>query len=129
MTPDNEPTENPAKKGLVESLKEWRVPFTALIIFVVPIAAIIVYTKVSQSGRDEQKSIEACKEGVRIELVSPASAEFSRISTTPADGGTWNVRGYVDAANTYGTQLRTDFVCTAVHPASGLAQDVEISRR
>lgn len=127
MTQDNEPAEVPAKKGLVESLKEWRIPLTALVIFVVPIAAIIVYSKVSQSGRDEQKSIDACIAGVKIELLSPASAAFSDITTTQADGGTWDVRGKVDAANPYGTKLRTNFTCTAVHPASGLAKDVTVS--
>lgn len=129
MMQDNEPGEIPAKKGLAESLKEWKIPLTALIIFVVPIAAIIVYSKVSQSGRDEQKSIDACIAGVKIELLSPSSAAFSDITTTQADGGTWNVRGNVDAANPYGAKLRTDFTCTAVHPASGIAKDVSVSSR
>ena len=125
MTQDETATSD-SEKRFLDSLKEWKVPLTALLLFVVPIAAIIVYSKMSQGGRDEQKSIDACVAGVERELLSPTSAEFSLISTSQADGGTWDVRGYVDAANLYGTKLHNSFVCTAVHPASGIAQDVTV---
>ena len=125
MTQDETETSD-SEKRFLDSLKEWKIPLTALFLLVVPIAAIIVYSKMSQSGRDEQKSIDACLAGVKSELLSPTSAEFSLISTSPADGGTWDVSGYVDAANFYGTKLHHNFVCVAVHPASGIAENVKV---
>ena len=122
----NETATSDGEKSFLDSLKEWKIPLTALLLFVVPIAAIIVYSKISQSGRDEQKSIDACLAGVKSELLSPTSAEFSLISTSQADGGTWDVSGYVDAANLYGTKLHHNFVCVGVHPASGIADNVKV---
>ncbi|MEM1202660.1 MAG: hypothetical protein AAGN66_05480 [Acidobacteriota bacterium] len=70
-------------------------------------------------------AVEVCEEEVRASLKSPASAEFSRMEANRfASWGTnsvWEVKGLVDAANSYGAILRKDVYCAVVVTAKGSA--------
>lgn len=57
---------------------------------------------------------EACERAVEASLKAPSTAEFSGYSsaTVTNDGDRYVVQGYVDAANGFGAQIRTDFTCT-----------------
>lgn len=51
----------------------------------------------------------ACQDMVRDQLRSPASAQFSDVTST--GGGPWTVTGSVDADNAFGASLRSTWSC------------------
>jgi hypothetical protein len=51
-----------------------------------------------------------CREFVKERLKAPASADFGSPTVLPAAGG-WQVTNTVDAENSFGAKIRTDFVC------------------
>lgn len=56
----------------------------------------------------------ACEGFVRDRLKAPAAADFSPFSQMSISGigaGPWTVRGYVDATNSFGAKLRSNFTC------------------
>lgn len=53
----------------------------------------------------------ACENAVRANLKAPSTASFS---SNASDAGyrKWTVSGYVDAENSFGAKIRTDYSCT-----------------
>jgi hypothetical protein len=63
-----------------------------------------------------------CKEGVKSQLKSPASADFPWVPDSVSitkDGNGYVVRGHVDAQNSYGANLRAGWVCKIDYSGSG----------
>ncbi|PJZ87450.1 hypothetical protein [Leptospira levettii] len=59
-----------------------------------------------------------CQEFIKKSLKSPKSAEFSSITETRIielekgpENYTFQVTGYVDAQNSFGAQIRTNYIC------------------
>lgn len=52
-----------------------------------------------------------CEEFINDRLKSPASAKFAGSYPTYGTGEIWTWEAYVDAQNSFGAQIRTDFVC------------------
>lgn len=84
------------------------------------VAVLLVFVIATTSGADDatpynpDNASEAraqCEDLVTTNLKAPASAEFGTIEATRS-GGEWIVTGYVDAENSFGAMLRTDFQCT-----------------
>lgn len=69
----------------------------------------------SRSQGNAYSAHAACAEFTRDRLKSPATADFpeydDRGVTISHAGDTWTVRSFVDAENSFGANIRTDFVC------------------
>ena len=67
------------------------------------------------SGGDEDGAIAYCHQFVEDQLKSPDSADFPSFPehevTTITEGQEWSVSSYVDAENSFGASLRTDWTC------------------
>jgi hypothetical protein len=59
----------------------------------------------------ETENANACISKLKNELLSPSSAKFSRLKLTYLDKKHFAIQGNVDAKNTFGTSLRSVFVC------------------
>lgn len=75
----------------------------------------ILFTTDSSTGRDdpevqEHAAIRACEDMVRDQLKAPATADFNGSVATGV--GPWEVTGSVDAENSFGAMIRTDWTCT-----------------
>lgn len=64
-------------------------------------------------------SIVACEGMVEERLKAPSTAEFHSETFLSAGGGTYRVRGEVDAENAFGAKIRNDFRCTIERNAQG----------
>lgn len=60
---------------------------------------------------DEVSAYTYCQIEVRDQLKAPSSARFSNMSAT-GSGGDWVARGEVEAENSFGVMMRSDFQCT-----------------
>ena len=68
-----------------------------------------------ESSGDQSAYVEvACRDWVKDRLKSPTSAKFSGENTTQT-GNTYVVRGSVDAQNSFGAMIRSDYTCEAIH--------------
>lgn len=82
----------------------------ALVAVVVVAAAFVVALLTGGPTGDEARAQEACEEFVSEALTNPDSAEYSHNDTKYA-GGNWTVRGTVDAANSFGSVLTSQYRC------------------
>lgn len=57
------------------------------------------------------EAIAQCEDLVKENLKAPSTAEFD---TSATGDGTWTVTGTVDAENSFGAMLRSEFQCTVV---------------
>lgn len=64
------------------------------------------------------EAASACEQFVSERLKAPSTAEFTAVQTDTA-GDAWQVRGGVDARNSLGAQIRTQYVCTVRGDAGG----------
>ena len=62
-------------------------------------------------GHDKSDAIVIAKKTVKNNLKSPSTADFCSTSeaTITCDGNTWTVKGWVDAQNSFGATLRSNF--------------------
>ncbi len=68
----------------------------------------------SDDGHSELEAYVVCQEFVEDRLKAPATADFPGGSfdyTTHNGGGRYTVDAFVDSENSFGAQVRTDFVC------------------
>jgi hypothetical protein len=72
---------------------------------------------VGGGGPDRVEAFTVCQQFVEQRLKSPASADFPPPSeaTISNSGDTWTIDGYVDAANSFGASLRSNFTCVVEH--------------
>lgn len=68
----------------------------------------------SDPTADDRQSaaVEACRESVRAQLKSPGSASFSGEQYRETND-VYSITGQVDAENSFGASLRSDFTCVA----------------
>jgi hypothetical protein len=60
---------------------------------------------------NEYEVISQCEARIEEQLKSPATAKFD---STATGSGTWTVRGTVDAENSFGATVRSNYECTVV---------------
>jgi len=85
-------------------------------IFIVLIVVAIIGLSVCSSGAcdtgitdTEGHAIVAAKNAVRDQLKAPSTAKFSSVWASKNNDGTWVVKGYVDAQNSFGATIRSSF--------------------
>lgn len=82
--------------------------------FVVLSATLFACSALGSSGGSrppsDAEAKRVCQEWVREKLKAPSTAEFSETVVTSASGQ-WSVRGIVDAENTFGAKIRTQWTC------------------
>jgi len=63
---------------------------------------------------DDYDAYAACENWVEEQLRAPSTADFSGHgdSTITEAGSGYDIRGYVDAENGFGAQIRTDWSCS-----------------
>jgi cbb3-type cytochrome oxidase subunit 3 len=82
-------------------------------------------TTADRAAKYEPSAADAermCQENVKGKLKSPASATFGGVRSLISDDfdtDEWTVTGWVDAENSFGANLRTDWTCEAVHTGGG----------
>lgn len=89
-----------------------------VIAFLVVMFGVIPALSGDDGGGNDQSSdtrkylaISACKNAVKKQLKSPASAKFSDEVAIATGTNAWAVSGTVDADNSYGASLRGSFAC------------------
>lgn len=60
-----------------------------------------------------------CYDEVLNQLKAPSTAELVSIAASPTEGDTWTVTGSVDAENSFGAMLRSDFACELTQTGDG----------
>src|SRR5262245_12555700 len=94
-------------------------PRTVAVAFVV-LALIFLIGTVMPSGKGDKYGAEAAAHSfVRARLKAPSTADFSDDLTFANNDGSYVVSGAVDAQNSYGTMIRTRYVCTVEPKATG----------
>lgn len=90
----------------------WRIGAACLLLGA--LAAFIWYISPSQQAR------RSCHTAVLKKLRSPSTAQFGPFSyeSKVISRSGFEVRGWVDAANTYGTPIRNYYLCIAADPAT-----------
>lgn len=79
-----------------------------------------------QTARDFM-AYDACKDAVSQQLKAPGSADFqgsTSVDYRTTGGDNIIVIGYVDAENSFGAKLRTDFTCTTSVDKDGNVSNV-----
>ena len=84
-------------------------------IIAIPGIAFGIYSATRDRSGDadelrEVQAISACEDQVRAQLKSPSTASFSNMSAS-GNGSSWDVVGSVDAENSFGAAIRSDFNC------------------
>lgn len=81
---------------------------------VVIVALFVAFSGVNRKPYDPNNSAEVvsqCEDLVSGQLKAPSTAEFH--SSAASEGsGTWTVVGTVDAENSFGAKIRTDYQCS-----------------
>ena len=67
----------------------------------------------AERGPSQSELISQCRDGVRSKLKAPSSAKFPGGERVENVGTTYRVFGQVDAQNTFGAMLRTNYRCVA----------------
>lgn len=72
-------------------------------------------------GWSRAEARRECERKIEDQLAAPNTAKFSGITSTEFtktdDGSSWRIAGHVDAQNSFGVELRSDYTCT-VTPSS-----------
>lgn len=99
-------------------------PFSALVwVGIVLALSLVVGTCITSGGSSEpatptgptqSAAIRVCHQNVEGKLRAPSTADFGGdVATATAFG--YTVRGYVDAENGFGANIRTSWTCDAIH--------------
>lgn len=64
-----------------------------------------------------------CREDVAGKLKAPSTATFGDVAAAPVGdtfgGDEWTVTGWVDAQNSFGATIRSEWTCSATHRGGG----------
>lgn len=60
-----------------------------------------------------------CREDVLGKLKAPGTAKFGSVRSTVEGDGVWRVTGWVDAQNSFGATIRSEWTCSATHRGGG----------
>lgn len=77
-------------------------------------------------GNPEGSVITACEDAVKGRLKAPSSVSF-HTGATETKPGIWRVVGDVDATNSFGGEVRTEFTCTVVWQSDQSAEVVGVN--
>lgn len=77
-------------------------------------------------GNPEGEAVTACQDAVKARLKAPGSASFHS-GATETKPSIWRVVGDVDAANSFGGEVRTSFTCTVVWHEDKTAEVVGVT--
>lgn len=77
-------------------------------------------------GNPQAHVQSACEQAVKAKLKAPASASF-HTGATESKPGIWQVVGDVDATNSFGGSVRSEFTCTVVWQSDKTAEVVGIN--
>lgn len=82
-----------------------------LVAGVMVFAGFAIYGAVSSEpgANDDFIATQQCEKAVKEQLKAPATAQFN---SSAEGGGPWTVIGTVDAENSFGANVRSDFQCT-----------------
>jgi len=102
---------NPTKGA--KKLSRGRRVLAATIAVAVATAGVIVVQFDGNDGNSPAGAYAACKDMVRHRLKSPTTAEFCSFADarTVLQGEAYRINGWVDAENSFGAKLRTQFSC------------------
>lgn len=95
---------------MTEAWQQWRPLIGAVVVF-----GVLGFGLHWWSGRDERAVKGACEQAVGGELKTPATAHFVHTLTWEPSPGSWLDNGTVDAQNTYGAVIRSQFRCEVAH--------------
>jgi hypothetical protein len=90
----------------------WGVMIASLLILAVIIGFSVFGG--SKSDYDSDTSYEAiaqCEAAIKERLKAPSTADFN---SSAVGGGTWTVTGTVDAENSFGAKVRTNYQCSVI---------------
>jgi hypothetical protein len=95
-----------------------------LILILTTIAGLLLFTfvglgitNIAATARANKRNLaifNVCESFTTDALKAPATAKFPEFNIrmlTEVDDGTYTVKSYVDAQNSFGALIRTDFVC------------------
>jgi hypothetical protein len=88
----------------------WITGGVAAVLVAIAVAVVVVITN---NGGGNSSIVKACENTVQKNLVSPATAKFSNVTSAadPSVDGRSNVTGDVDSQNGFGALLRSTFTC------------------
>lgn len=89
--------------------KTWPVVAIVAVTVIAVAIAVTVFIRDNMSGED-QEAKDACEKFVGELLTAPSSAQYTHTYTNLA-GGNWTVKGNVEAADSFGVMLRSEFRC------------------
>lgn len=89
------------------------------------IAAVVIASLIFAPSQEDD-AIAACERAVSAQMKSPSTASFPNTSAVKVDGDAYNVRGSVDAQNSFGATVRTSFVCRNIERPYVTADDVTV---
>lgn len=90
------------------------------------VIGIVVVLSLVFADSAEDKAITACQDAVLLQLKAPASASFTSTGASEVSEGSFNVSGYVDSQNTFGANVRSNFVCRDIRSPFVTANDVTV---
>jgi len=96
--------------------KDWGVVLLTLVIIALCIISIALFTNDGDepSMTTSESAWYACRQFTEDRLKAPTTAKFERYNSsrvTQYGNGEWGVSMYVDAENSFGAMIRSDFEC------------------
>ncbi|MDB8458884.1 toxin-antitoxin system YwqK family antitoxin [Turicibacter sanguinis] len=108
------------KEKLVEGTSNINIK-KVFIIAIIAIIGIFMWGVLSGQEFSESDAWAAAQVRVKRDLKAPSSAKFPMISSaniTKINSNEYSVRSYVDAENSFGAKIRTNFTCRVVQKSS-----------
>ena len=109
-TPAEATTESPATPPAPQKGGSWVYVVMGLIVIVVIACVIGANRKTDNGSGDGLDAQRVCRDFVKARLKAPATAKFSG-EDYDASGDTYTVTGAVDAQNSFGALLRSNYTC------------------
>lgn len=107
------------------------VALLAMLALCVAGAALALSGDESQDPAVADRAVDAeimCEEFIGRRLKAPATAKYSHTQTLK-DGARYTVSGHVDAENSFGAMVRTDYTCVVADQGNGKWSLVDLSLR
>ena len=92
--------------GIGERIKSWHIGAGTVV------AAILAFGLVlATSPPNHSRHVIPCRNLVEASLKAPGTADFVSENVYPVEGGRAVIRGAVDAENSFGAKVRSDYEC------------------
>ena len=103
-------------------------------VLLIPLALLALAGCKSDPATDQTfrdfMAYDACTDAVSQQLKAPGSADFQSkldVDYRTSGGNNITIIGYVDAENSFGAKLRTDWMCSADVDSQGQATNLQAS--